>query len=105
MNSEIRNIDKNNFFTTEVVLNSYYIRATLDSFLRWFFAFIGVQMAHPFQQDKKSGVMKSALETSCAMLTSNSRPASGNTPKSRKSVLSCLKSTTLQLGAGGETAE
>ena len=101
---DITNIVYSRNFSTEVELLSSYI-ATLDSFLRWFFAFIGVQMAHPFQQDKKSGVMKSALETSCAMLTSNSRPASGNTPKSRKSVLIGLKSTTLQLGAGGETAE
>jgi hypothetical protein len=66
--------------------------------------YIGVQMALPFRKDKKSGVIKSALETSCAIHNWNSRPASGNTPKSRKSVLICLESTTLQLGAGGETA-
>jgi hypothetical protein len=86
------NIDFKTFFPAEVGLDTYYIKTALDSFLRWFFIYIGVQMALPFLTDKKSGVMKLNW-TNCIPKTSSSR----------KSVVDCVKATTLQLGARGET--
>ena len=71
-----------------------------------FFRYIGVQMALPFRKDKKSGVIKSTLRKSFAMLIQQLTTCKLEiTSKSRKSVSICLNDTTLQLGAGGETAE
>jgi hypothetical protein len=70
------------------------------------FFYIGVQMALPFRKDKKSGVMKSDRELSCAMLIQQHTTCKlETTPDSRKSAANCFKAATLQLGAGGETAE
>ena len=71
-----------------------------------FFRYIGVQMALPFRKDKKSGVIKSTLRKSLAMLIQQLTTCKLEiTSKSRKSVSICLNDTTLQLGSGGETAE
>ena len=94
MYSQINNIDIKIFFPTEVGLNTYYIKTALEIFLRWFFIYIGVQMALPFRKDKKSGVIKLNW-TNCIPKTSSSR----------KSVVNSVKTTTLQLGARGDIKE
>jgi len=60
----------------------------------WVLLYSGVQMALPFRKDKKSGVMKF-----------NWRNCIPKKSSSRKSVVDCIKATTLQLGARGETIE
>ena len=68
------------------------------------FFYIGVQMALPFRKDKKSGVMKHDRENIvCNAYQQHTTCKLEITPDSRKSVVVCLETTTLQLGAGGET--
>lgn len=79
-----------NAISTEVEKCSSYIspfRFILDGFC----FYKGVQMAQPFQQDKKSGVMKFSWRNCIPKKSS-----------SRKSVVDSVKATALQLGARDE---
>jgi hypothetical protein len=94
MSLKIINIVYSKSFFTEVESMTFYISPSRINLQDGFLVNIGVQMALPFQKDKKSGVMKF-----------NWRNCIPKKSSSRKSVVNSVKTTTLQLGARGETIE